>query len=362
MNSKRWRRDAEEFASALERGRSSRSDVPDDVAELLAFVEELKHSAIVEPAPEFASSLRANLVAEAEAETVLIKHPAPSALMAREQAATRRRRRLAVAVASLVVAGGGAGLAMSSASALPGDMLYPIKRGIESAQSAIRSSEAGQGSYDLERATSRLSEAVELAASGGSDEHITDSLEQFSSLSRSGADRLIAVHEVSGSVTPLNRVTDFTVAAAADLAELQPLLSTSTESAWIDARNTLRTLSDTVGALCAACDDVSVDALTSLRDNVEHSAAPGSGSPSQKTPDSDKEESSESEEKAPKDDETKKKQPDDDKKPDKDEKEPAPDEEDKPKESPGLLDPITGLLFGNDEKPGLIGGLLGGKK
>lgn len=369
MVSGRQRRDAEQFASALEREGPDRSALPDEVAGLIALAESVDAAATVEPSPHFAARLRADLMSEAR--TVLIDDRAIAGPAA-EDRTVRRRRRLATALVCALVVGGGAGLVTSSASALPGEMLYPIKRGIESAQSVLRSGESAQGSYDLERAMSRLSETTELVAASGSSEHISISLDEFASLSRSGAERLIAVHGETGSTEPLAQLADFTVAATEQLAALEPLLPSPARSAWVQARNTLRTLSDTVGTLCAACDNASFDALAAVGDIVGHSTEPESGPPSsgaklesgKEEPDTSGDESHQGEKtkdepKAPSDDTPKTSKGD---KPAPDRKEPATSDEEETKDKPGLLSPITGLLFGDGDSSGLLGGLLGGKK
>ena len=69
------------------------------------------------------------------AETELVAAPDPS--YARCPGAPRRRnRRLGTAAASLVIVGGTAGMAAAASGALPGEPLYPIKRGIEQVTTA----------------------------------------------------------------------------------------------------------------------------------------------------------------------------------------------------------------------------------
>ena len=59
--------------------------------------------------------------------------------------AAQRAAPARLAAAAVVVVGGTAGVAAAAESALPGDALYPIKRGIESAEVALNTSDAGKG-------------------------------------------------------------------------------------------------------------------------------------------------------------------------------------------------------------------------
>ena len=76
------------------------------------------------------------------------------------------RRRLGTIAASLVIVGGSAGMAAAASGALPGDALYPIKRGVEQAGTAVRFSDASKGEALLEQAAARLDEVRALQAQG----------------------------------------------------------------------------------------------------------------------------------------------------------------------------------------------------
>ncbi len=73
----------------------------------------------------------------------------------------RRKMALAASAAALALLGGGFGLASTSSDALPGDALYPVKRGVEDAQLLLTT---GDGDLDLHRqfAKTRLREAEQL--------------------------------------------------------------------------------------------------------------------------------------------------------------------------------------------------------
>src|SRR5690606_7562069 len=65
----------------------------------------------------------------------------------------RRQRRISIAAAALVVIGGTAGAAAAAESSLPGDALYPLKRGLESAQVSLNASDSGKGQDLLRQAS-----------------------------------------------------------------------------------------------------------------------------------------------------------------------------------------------------------------
>ena len=98
------------------------------------------------------------------AETELVAAPNVVRLVPKRTASTRRR--LGTAAASLVIVGGTAGMAAAASGALPGDPLYPVKRGVEQTGAAVRMSDAAEGEALLRQANTRLDEVRSLQAQG----------------------------------------------------------------------------------------------------------------------------------------------------------------------------------------------------
>ena len=151
-------RAAEEFDRVLG-GTASRA-VADRHAELLSTVEVLRTQPEVMPRTEFVEDLRA---------------PSDGGCRDRARRRTRRRcgrcrhparrtrdrnRRAGTVAAALVIVGGTAGMAAAAAGALPGESLYPIKRGGEQVGTAVRFGEASKGRSMLGQAETRLDEVA----------------------------------------------------------------------------------------------------------------------------------------------------------------------------------------------------------
>lgn len=353
-------REAEDFADGL----TGRPPEDAELAELVAFAGIVEHAATIQPAPEFQATLREALMAEAA--DVLVREPA---VAARKPAkAPARRRRLAAAVTSVVVAGGGVSLAASSASALPGEMLYPVKRSLESAQVVFHRSDSGRATYDLQRASERLSEATALVGRDApSAEIVAATLDDFTSLTTQGVDR--AFDQTPADQEVLAEVAEFAESSAADLSAIADLVPADAASSHAAAITVVSSLKGRLDVLCETCHDVSYDALDDLRNSVEQAAretpAPDvtdDESPADPPEAETSSGSGSSGGSTPTQRDTSNSPPD-----------PSPGQPSAPQpvlpnpdlplpETPstgGLLDPVTELLLGDPENPSLLGGLLG---
>ena len=154
------RRSAEEFATAVDGDASGPTGRSREVADLLGVVSVLRAQAPVAPR-EFTRDLRDRLMAEAES----LLTPANAALTLPTRTRGTRERRIAVAASVAVLVGGTATMATAAQSALPGDTLYPVKRGIELADAGLSLSPGGKGRDLLDQANDRLTEVEGLLAS-----------------------------------------------------------------------------------------------------------------------------------------------------------------------------------------------------
>jgi hypothetical protein len=160
----RTRQRAEEFSARVDGSVVGHADGADAETErLVGVVRTLRAQVATDaatPRDAFVTDLRARLMAEAE--SVLTEQDVGPALPARTRG--KRERRLVAVATAAVLLGGSAGIATAARDALPGQALYPIKRGIEQADVRLSTSPAARGGDLLQQATGRLDEVQGLIA------------------------------------------------------------------------------------------------------------------------------------------------------------------------------------------------------
>jgi len=237
-------------AQSFEEAWSGRAPGDEHIAELVRFAEALCEAAVAEPTQMFRESLRTQLMTEAE--TVLVPMSAKvKAAPAREVRPVRRR--VAGLTAAMVASAGIVGIVSSSASAVPGEMLYPVKRSVESVELALHRDEASRGSFQLRQASERLAEARELSANGGSETLIAETLEDFSSQAESGSSALFSDYTDSGEQKSIRTVNDFAIEATANLSALSSQLPPGADDSFEAAAATISDLATQASSLCSAC-------------------------------------------------------------------------------------------------------------
>lgn len=206
------------------------------------------------PRDDFAADLRERLMTEAA--TVLTAQNAALTLPPRTRG--RRERRLVAAASAVVLLGGTAGMATAAQSALPGDALYPVKRGIEKAEAGLSLSSAGRGRDLLQQAGARLDEAQGLIDQGSSatTPQVPRTLASFTDQAREGADLLLASYRDSRDPRAVVTVRDF---AAARLAGIEAMSATAPAEArpgLRDAAHELQRIDAEASRLCVTCSDL----------------------------------------------------------------------------------------------------------
>lgn len=249
MIGRRFHDDAQSFEEAW----SGRAPVDEHIAGLVRFAEGLCEAAVAEPSPMFRESLRTMLMTEAE--TVLVPMPATTRTTRSAPARESRpvRRRVATLTAAMVASAGVVGIVASSASAVPGEMLYSVKRSVESVELALHRDDASRGSFQLRQASERLAEARELSANGGSEHLIAETLEDFSSQAESGSASLFSDFTGNGEKKSIRKVNDFAVEATADLSALSAQLPPGADDSFDAATATISDLATQASSLCSAC-------------------------------------------------------------------------------------------------------------
>jgi len=248
MNRPRASKDAEDFAKALE-GRGAPNS---DVQQLVRFAESLRETP-ADPSPDFVTTLRSQLMADAS--SVLTVAPKLVRTATARPVAHPVRRRLAAATAAVLATAGTLGIFASSAQALPGEMLYPVKRGVESIELTIHRSDAGRSSFQLAQATERLAEAQTLADKDDAqtDDLAVESLTEFADTATTGSESLFSDYTNGGNEASIDEVNSFATTSSAALSTMSSRLSPDASDVFNVAASTVTDLAAQAASLCNAC-------------------------------------------------------------------------------------------------------------
>ncbi|MEJ7795598.1 MAG: hypothetical protein WKF50_08595, partial [Nocardioides sp.] len=142
------RRRAEEFHTLVE-DTSTGNSRDARLADCLDLVAMMRDLAPAEPTRAFTAALREQLMAAAD--TLLLPSDDTQRLTLPPRR-TARDRRIAAVVGGFAIVGASTSLAVAASTALPGEMLYPLKRVMESAETGIHMSDEGKGASLLANA------------------------------------------------------------------------------------------------------------------------------------------------------------------------------------------------------------------
>lgn len=244
------RRRVEDFAAAVD-GTAGRHARGGEISTLLEVVAALRDQAPVEPRPEFAQDLRTRLMLEAE--TAL--EPGSATLLLPVRQRGPRERRLAAAAAAFVLVGGTTTMAAAAQSALPGDVLYPIKRGIERAEAELNLSPAGKGEDLLDQASDRLVEVEGLLATPSSrtEPRVPETLEEFSGTAAEGSELMFEAFNATGDPDTIVTVRTFTAEAIATLEGLAAEVPAEAQGELTAAAVLMSDIDSEAASLCSGC-------------------------------------------------------------------------------------------------------------
>lgn len=261
MIGRRAQRDAQSFDEAWAGSPTQNQEV----LELVRCAEMLCEAAVVDPSPLFLASLRTQLMTEAETALVPGARTARTTTLTPIQQTHPIRRRVAGLTAALMASAGVIGLVSSSASAVPGEMLYPVKRTVESVQLSLHRDDASRGTYQLAQASERLAEASKLTSgeSSGSGQLVVDTLEDFTSQAEAGSTSLFADYSISGSEQSIRTINDFAVASTVELSTISTQMPPEASGSFAAAREAVSDLATQSSALCSSCADADLQALVS---------------------------------------------------------------------------------------------------
>lgn len=247
------RRRAEEFQDLVE---SSTEALDPRYADVLSLVEQLRALEPPAPRPDFTLALREQLMAEAD--TVLLPAPDTGSADADRLTLPRRTardRRIAAAVGAVAIIGASTSIAVAAQSALPGEMLYPIKRLLETAETGAQLSDSGKGSSLLDNAADRLAEVTALSRTSDLDEADTigATLTAFSEQSLEASDFLLDDYAAGGDRSSVEALNQFTVNSMETLAQLEAVLPPGARDELQEAAQVLIEIDSAASAACPAC-------------------------------------------------------------------------------------------------------------
>ena len=264
------RRRADEFEALLTRGPGAPLSDREAArfAELVALVSDLRALPEATPRAEFVGSLRERLMAEAD--TVLVRQPAAPQRLAMPSTTRPRQRRVATLLGGAALVGATATMAVAAQTSLPGESLYGVKRGIESAEVRLAGDDAARGRTLLAQAETRLTELEGLAAgTGGAEQLIPDTLDAFTEQSGEGVRSLLTSYGSGGSDQDVQVARAFTSSSMERLDALQRELPVTASDELLAAGRTLTDLDTEISTACGLCDG----ALTTTPDFLLTNAA-----------------------------------------------------------------------------------------
>jgi hypothetical protein len=244
-------RAAEEFDQVL--GGTASPATTDRYADLLETVTVLRTQPEIVPRADFVDDLRSRLMTAAETELVASPTGARSNVRHLTPARPRTRRRLGTVAASLVIVGGTAGMAAAANGSLPGEGLYPIKRGVENAETLVHLGDVSKGKAMLDQASTRLDEVRSLQGKGSPDAAlISRTIDSFSSSADAGSARLFKAYAETGDTKHIIAVRTFAAEQMATIAALSGT-SATTDAALVDAADTLADIDQQARSRCGSC-------------------------------------------------------------------------------------------------------------
>ncbi|MGH3487519.1 MAG: DUF5667 domain-containing protein [Actinopolymorphaceae bacterium] len=249
------RRRAEAFARLVEGSRRSHDP---NVAPLLELVAMLRPAG-VQPSEGFRTSLRDRLLAVAAERPQGAMPDALPIPAARSAVRTPTRLRVVAVAVSVALAGGMVGTAAAARNALPGELLYTLKRGLEQTEAAVTTNSESRGRQYLGQATTRLTEISSLTDQSvrpGATDRLALSqttLNDFARDARRGGSMLVEASQLDGRTAPLVQLREFVAATRPKLELIRAALPAEAGAAYSAALATLDRLDQRALALCPAC-------------------------------------------------------------------------------------------------------------
>jgi Domain of unknown function (DUF5667) len=252
----RSRRAADAFAAALEHPNTPMSE---DDRQLVDTVRRLES---VEPPvmrAAFVTDVRERLLREFSATIPVTERPRRDAVPVSVPGRRRIRRPGLVPVGAVaaIILGTATAVGAVSQQALPGDALYPVKRGIERVDVGLSRSDHAQGEKLFSQAGTRLAEIRALSVTRGDGAEtsrlVADTLGTFRAEASDGAASLMADYRDHLDGRSIRDIRTFTASAVGQLGTIVHGLSPSNGDAVLRAVRTLQIIDRAASATCPSC-------------------------------------------------------------------------------------------------------------
>lgn len=266
------RRRAEEFDALVEARAAGRPVDDARFDALLDVVGALRTSPQPQARPEFVADLRERLMTAAATELrpANAASPATAARLTVAPQRTRRDRRLAAAVGGLAIVGASSTMAVASQSALPGDVLYPLKRAMENISTGVSTSDERRGESLLSHAAGRLAEVDALSRDEQGQDlvAIENTLIAFTDQTSEASQVLIGDYAETGDETSIVELQQFTVESMGALEDLSAVLPATAQEVLVTAGTLLAEIDQTTQQLCPTCPGTTIGQVPSFLVNA----------------------------------------------------------------------------------------------
>ncbi len=253
------RRRADEFDALLSAPARERDSAAAH-ADLLELVGALRTTPEVTARADFVTALRGELIVEA----TRMARPVDDALRVRltpRQRRGARERRAATMLGGFAIVAATGSMAMASQSALPGDVLYPVKRAIENAETNLQSDDAAKARTLIAHAETRLEEAQQLTAEGADATTVASTLQDFTEQSNQAAELALDDYAATGDEAAIDDLRSFANDSMDDLADLGDVVPTEARPALITAAQSVRQADSAAFHICPTCGEGGITEL-----------------------------------------------------------------------------------------------------
>jgi hypothetical protein len=180
------------------------------------------------------------------------------------------------------------GLGFASQNSLPGDPLYPFKQGIEKVQVATAGSLLDKGNQQLSQASTRLTEAHDLAVEGSPDPdtsvQIQSALFDFSDQAHDGTQTLLRAYHDDHEAQAIVDLRQFTGSSVDTLNELQEVVPAAALDSVGAAASQMMADDAVAVQVCSSCTSHAALRLPAALEAIVPSSAGGTVLPGTTSP------------------------------------------------------------------------------